>query len=350
MVPYVKIIVYMKIKGPGNKEVHVGLDIGTRLIKALELSSENGTSRITKLHFTEIDPPATSENTAKALAKLSETFKPDTTDVNISLSAPSAIVRFINMPKMKEEDLRNSLNFEAEKYIPFNINEVFIDACILDGPVDEKNQMRVLLAAAKKDAVNSRIEMLKQAGFSVAVIDVDSFACFNAFRNSSGTSDESKSIALLNIGYTHTNVVIARGAEPFFTRDIQIASLGIAKLLSQAFQAEEKDSDKFIFAPGEKEAQVLDAARPALGNLVDELRLSFGYYENQHGRSIDEIYISGGAARLPGILNYLEENFGVKPVTWNPFSKFEAGPEIDAGLLERVGAQFCVSAGLAIRK
>jgi len=339
----------MKVKGP-RKEVHIGLDIGTRLIKAIEVSSENGTSRITKLHLIEINSPATPENTDNALAKLSEEFKPSTNEVNISLSAPSAIVRFITMPKMKEEDLRNSLRFEAEKYIPFNINEVFIDACMLAEPAEEKNQMRVLLAAAKKEVVNSRIEMLKRVGFSVAVIDVDGFACFNAFRNSGTPPDESKSAALLNIGYTHTNVVIARGPAPFFTRDIQIAGLDIAKSISQAFGAEEKDSDKLIFEPGEKAAEVLDAARPVLNNLVDELRLSFGYYENQHGKSIDEIYISGGVSRLPGILKYLEENFGTTPVVWDPFSKFEVGPEIDKKLLENGASRFGVSAGLAIRK
>ncbi|MGB2705426.1 MAG: type IV pilus assembly protein PilM [Candidatus Omnitrophota bacterium] len=340
----------MKGKGPGKKEFHVGLDIGTRLIKALELSFENATPKLTKLHFVEITPPATLENTAKALAELLETFKPNTTEVNISLSAPSAIVRFINMPRMKEEDLRNSLRFEAEKYIPFNINEVFIDACILEEDAEEKNQMRVLLAAAKKDVVNSRIEMLKEAGLSVAVIDIDSFACFNAFCNCAGSPDESKSRALLNIGYTQTNVVIARGPEPFFTRDIQIAAIDMAKSISKAFGTEEKESDKFIFEPGEKEAQVLDAARPVLSNLVDELRLSFGYYENQYGKGIDEIYVSGGAAKLPGILNYLEENFGTKPVIWNPFSKFEVSPEVDTKLPDAAGAQFGVSAGLALRK
>ncbi len=339
----------MKNKAP-VKVVRVGLDIGTRLIKALELSSENEISRITKINLAEIALPATPENTAKALAKLSESFKPATNEVSISLSAPAAIVRFITMPNMKENDLMNSLNFEAEKYIPFNINEVFIDACILDAAADDKNQMRVLLAAAKKNIVNSTLEMLKQSGFSVSLIDIDSFACFNAFCKSNGPSDESRSTVLLNIGHTHTNVVIARGTKPFFTRDIQIAGADMAKAISQAFRIEEKDSDKFIFDPGEKSDQVIEAVRPVLRSLADELRLSFGYYENQYGKGVDEIYVSGGVSRFPGILNSLEESFETKVSTWNPLSKFEKGPEIDAGLTEKAGVQFGVAAGLAIRK
>lgn len=170
--------------GVRKKELHIGLDIGTRLIKGAEVLSEGNRRTLTKFHFVEIDFPFNREKIAAGLKSFLKDFQPSVKDVNISLSAPSAIVRFINMPKMKKEDLNNSLRFEAEKYIPFNINEVLIDASILEENLEEKNQMRVLLAAAKKDVVNSRIDMLKENGLSVAVIDIDSFACFNAFCNS----------------------------------------------------------------------------------------------------------------------------------------------------------------------
>lgn len=337
-------------KRRGRKEVHVGLDIGTRLIKGVEVLSEGSTRKLTKLHFVEIDFPLKQENLTTALKSLLENFQPSTKEVNISLSAPSAIVRFINMPKMKDEELKNSLLFEAEKYIPFNIKDVLIDASILEDGVEEKNQMKVLLAAAKKNFVDSRINILKEMGLSIGIIDIDSFACFNAFCNSHDKLDPSKSTGLLNIGYTQTNVVISRGEQPFFTRDIQIGGKDIARAISKQFGVEEKESDKFILEPKDKAGEVYEAAKAVLSKLIDETRLSFGYYENQHGESVDEIYISGGVARLSGILDYFEENFGVKAILWDPFSKFEVGPDIDAKLLELTRSQFAVSAGLAIRK
>lgn len=339
----------MKEKGVRKKEFHIGLDIGTRLIKTAEVLSEGNTKTLTKFHFVEIDFPPTKEKVTEALKALLENFQPAVKSVNISLSAPSAIVRFINMPKMKEEDLKNSLRFEAEKYIPFNINEVLIAACILEENLEEKNQMRVLLAAAKKDIVNSRIDVLKEIGLSVAVIDIDSFACFNAFCESFDTLDPVKSMALLNIGYTQTNIVISRGSQPFFTRDIQIGGKDIAKAIAKELSIEEKDADKFILDPKDKGPQVYETSKAVLNNLVDETRLSFGYYENQHGKAIDEIYISGGVARLNGILDYFEESFGIKPAIWNPFSKFEISPNVDAKSLELIRPQFAVCAGLAIR-
>ena len=336
-----------------KKEYHIGLDIGTRLIKCAEALSDGNTKKLTKFKFVEIELPFKQENIAASLKGLLESFQPATKEVNISLSAPSAIVRFINMPKMKKEDLDNSLRFEAEKYIPFNINEVFIAASILEDSAEEKNQMRVLLAAAKKDMVNSRIEMLKQAGLSVAVIDIDSFACFNAFCDSFGLSadsgpsrgvpseaggaeskdnnlDQSKSTAILNIGYNQTNIIISRGKQPFFTRDMQIGGKDIAGAISKGLGTEEREADKLIFDPKDKGPQVYEIAKTVLNNLVDETRLSFGYYENQFGRAVDQIYVSGGVARLSGILGYFEESFGIKPLTWNPFSKFEIDPKLDA--------------------
>ena len=227
---------------------------------------------------------------------------------------------------------------------------MIIAASILEDNPEEKGQMRVLLAAAKKDVVNSRIEMLKQIGFSVAVIDIDSFACFNAFCDSFDNLDQSKSTALLNIGYNQTNIVISKGRQPFFTRDMQIGGKDIAMAISKGLGIEEKEADKFIFDPKDKGPQVYETAKTVLGNLVDETRLSFGYYENQFGKAIDQIYISGGVARLNGILNYFEESFGIKPLTWDPFSKFEIGTNLDVKLLELIRPQFAVCAGLAIRR
>ena len=331
-----------------KKEFRVGLDIGTRFIKVLELSVEGDTRRLTKLRSVEINTPLNKENTFKALKSLLEEVRPSTKELRISLSAPSAIVRFINMPKMKEGDLKSSLRFEAEKYIPFNIKEVIIDAAILDRPTEDKMQMRVLFAAAKRDSVDLRVAELKELGFSVSIIDIDSFACFNAFSYSSGAINESVNTALLNIGYTQTNLIILRGAQPFFTRDIQIGAKDVSAMISKKMHISTEESDKLLLEPGQRGAEVYEASKPVLNNLIDELRLSFGYYENQHGTSINEIYLSGGGSGLSNMLKYFEENFETKTALWDPLAKFEFDRNIKP--LGQAQSQYAVSAGLVIRK
>jgi len=333
---------------PAKKEIRVGLDIGTRFIKVLELSVEGNTRRLTKLRSAEINTPLNRESASKALKTLLEEVRPSTKELRISLSAPSAIVRFIGMPRMKEDDLKSSLRFEAEKYIPFNIKEVVIDASILDYPTEDKKQMRVLFAAAKRDIVDLRIAELKELGFSVSIIDIDSFACLNAFSYSFGNLNESVSTALLNIGYTQTNLIILRGAQPFFTRDIQVGARDMSAMISKKMQISTEESDRLLLEPGQRGAEAYEISKSVLNTLIDELRLSFGYYENQHGTSINEIYLSGGASGLNNILKHFEENLEAKTAPWNPLEKFEFDRDVKP--LDQTQSQYAVSAGLVIRK
>ncbi|MBN1353893.1 MAG: type IV pilus assembly protein PilM [Candidatus Omnitrophica bacterium] len=339
-----------KKRGRRKKESHVGIDIGTRFIKALDVSSDGETQLLNAVHSAEIEPPCNASSIKYTLKSLLENFKPSTKNVTISLSAPSAMVRFINMPKMSIDDLRNSLKFEAEKYIPFSINDVLIDVVVLEEPSDGKGYMRVLLAAAKKDAVNSRIAMFEELGLTVSVIDIDFFACFNAFYNSSGKEVDGKNVALLNIGHTQTNVVMSKGNQPYFTRDIQIGGRDMLQAVSKELQIDNRQSETLVSDPKEKSAEVFEICKSVLNNLADELRLSFGYYENQSGGNIHNIYLSGGAVTLHGIDDFMQESLGIKPVIWDPFAKFKMGQEVDAKLIESDRARFAICAGLALRR
>jgi len=340
----------MKLTVSRKEESRFGLDIGTRFIKAVEIASSSDKMRLLKFHVSEIASPATPEKVDQTLKSLLEKLKPSTKEVRIALSAPHAIVRFINLPRMKEEDLKNSLKYEAEKYLPFNVNEVITDVVILEDTLEDKKQMRVLLAAAKKDIVDSRMTLMKNNNLTPIMIDIDSFACFNVFCNVQGPTTEAKGTALLNIGYTQTNVIILSQGKAFFTRDIQIGGKNIVKAVAQQLNVEEKIADNLLQDPKEKAAEVLEASKTILSTLMDELRLSFGYYENQYGAAISEIYVSGGLAKLNGLAEQMEESFGAKPILWDPFKKFELAQDINKDALEAAKPMLAVSAGLTIRK
>jgi len=335
-------------KTPGKKEISVGLDIGSRLIKAVEVLKEGNTYRLVRYDSAENELSQSEDKVASILKSFLDSAHLSSRDVNISFSAPHAVVRFINMPKMKEDDLKNSLRYEAEKYIPFNVKEVMTDAAIL-GYSDDKRQMRVLFAAVKRKIIDSRVNMLKNLGYAVKLVDIDSFACLNAFSNVYGDIDESKTTALLNIGHTHTNLIILHGSAPRFTRDIQIGTKDMAKYISAKVGVNAEEADRLIGDSGNKGQETLEASKPALNSLVDELRLSFGYYENQYGKNVNEAYLSGGVSRLEGVSKHFEDNFGIKTEKWNPFAKFELSQELKDKNKNLISPQFAVSAGLALR-
>jgi len=340
----------MKAFGAGKKLSVVGLDIGSRLVKALEVSFAGEKPLITKIHALEIDFPPGIKAAEAALTALSEKLNASSREVNTSLAAPDAIVRFVKMPRMKKGDLISSLKFEAEKYIPFNINEVITDACILEDDSGGQKEMRVVIAAAKKVAVNARLSKLKNAGFSVAFVDIDSFACFNAFCNAVELKEPSADIALINLGYVQTNVIICRGKNPYFTRDIQIGARDVAGSISQRLNLDPKKADAFLKEPKAVSPEIIEPSKQVLNNLADELRLSFGYYENQYGSSVREIYLSGGMARSENLVNFISESFGIKPVVWNPLAKFGTAEGVDPNEAGKLAPQFAVCAGLVLRK
>ena len=337
-------------KSVKKEEIRLGVDVGTRKIKAVEMASGKEIKRLIGFAIADIDPPFSEEKAALALKEVLSQLNPNTKEVRISLSAPHAMVRFISVPRMKEEDLKNSLKYEAEKYIPFNISEVGIDVSILEEKAEDEKQMKVLLAAAKKTIINSRMDMMKKAGLSTYLIDIDSFSCLNAFTEAAIEKDASKSVVLLNIGYTQTGVMIINQDKPLFTRDIQIGGKDMVAALAKTFNINDKEAEALMEDPKEKSAEVFECEKNVLNTLIEEIRLSFGYYENQHGKSIDILYLSGGIAKLPGIVEYFEETFGIKPSGWDPFTGFEIDAKVNKEELEKLKSQFAVAAGLILRK
>ncbi len=336
-------------KGKLFKRTCIGIDIGSYSVKVLEVVSEQEKYKLAKFAVKELPPGPSDEhllNTIRAIANESNFL---TKDVHISLSGPYVTVRFINMPQMSQQDLKNSLKYEADKYIPFSVDEVIIDSCIL-GEAQEKAQMRVLLAAAKKEIVNKRIDLFKHLGYNVKLIDVDSFAVFNAFLTSEKTLDKEKSIALINLGHRYTNVIVSKGHIPYFTRDIQIGGEQIDKAISNKFNIEEVQAAKLKSEPQDKADEVKEIVKVVLNNLMDEIRLSFGYYENQYGRAIDQIYISGGLVGTAGLVHYFEENLGIVPQIWDSFRNFDLGEGLDKEKFDKIKSSLAVACGLVVRK
>ena len=304
----------MNINFQARPSKKVGLDIGTSTVKILEIStaakpefSGAGLKKIAGLPRSEIP------NAIKSLAAES---KITSNQAAISVSGSSVIARFVSMPKMSDADLKNAISFEAEKLIPFNVKECIIDFQILDREARDK-KMPVLLVAVKKEHIDEKIKTASDAGFEVTLVDVDCLAVANAFWKNYTAVSRDKVYAVLNIGVKFTNLAILRGPSICFARDITAGG-------------ENFDSS---------------GAKAPFGGLLDEVKLSFSYYENQGGGNIDEIFVSGGFANIAGIEEGFQESFGLKPNKWNPLGCLSGVPSE----IQNAAADFAVSAGLVAR-
>ena len=337
------------IKGgfKGKPKNKIGLDIGSSSVKILEISRQGASPSIVSIGMKKVTGSAR-QDLVDAIKSLVEETKPRTTEANISVSGASVSVRFVTMPKMRDEELKSAIRFEAEKYIPFAIKDCIVDYQILRKN-DKDNKVDVVLVAVKKDLVLDRISLIEECGLSVGVIDVDTFAVVNAYLENFPQEDPDKTVALLNIGSRFTNVGIVRGGSVRFVRDIAIGGYDFDQALAAAFNIDVKGIEEIKITPRDRMAEVMTYTRSIAGSLLDEVRLSFSYYENQSGQGINEICICGGSANLAGLGLSFEEAFEAQPHFLNPLRFLEKAKDLDSEFIEREKASFAVAAGLALR-
>lgn len=330
-----------------NKALRVGLDIGTDAVKIVAVSSAANKATLTALGMKDIRG-VSKEALPEVIKQLAATAKISQKDVNISISGSSVITRFISMPKMDKEALKGAIKFEAEKFIPFDINDCMVDFQVMDRDKAE-NKLNILLVAAKKEVILEKIKTAEAAGFSVRLVDVDGFALANSFFKNFPAMEPDKACAILNIGATFTNLCVLRGGSLYFARDVALGTNEFSASIAKKLNVDRKAADELSVSTGPKAAEAADCMKTVFGSLLEEVKLSFNYYENQGGKNIDEIYISGGGASLSGIAEAFAESLGSKPSVWKPLEfmdKSAAG--IDSTLLTHESS-FAIASGLALR-
>jgi type IV pilus assembly protein PilM len=297
----------------GASKSRAALDIGTSSVKSIIISKQKtGKMQVEYFSIEQFEGERSKESLVAALKR--SIAKSDTRiqKAVISVSGQSVVVRQVLFPRMSTDELRSALQFEAEKYIPFGINEVYIDAQIISDKA-EAGKVKVLIVAAKKELVDEYLGYMNDAGVVADAVDCDSIAVTNSFMFNNEGAGKNKTVALINVGASMTNVCILKNEMLNFARDIPV------------------------------DIKSIDA-------IETQVRLSFDYYENQFGKGIDGIYISGGGAREPLVMERLKQAFGLDIITWDPTSNLVLSPKVDAKALKEASGQMAVCVGLAIRR
>ncbi len=325
-----------------KEKFSLGLDIGTSQIKLVKLKLGKDT---TELCAFAIEPFQDSPLAALKKIAAAEAVK----KVNISVSGPAAIIRYVNLPRMNTEELRQSLKFEAEKHIPFPASEVNTDASILKADLPD-NKMLVLIAAVKKEFVNQRIKLVEEAGLKVNAIDIDSLAIINAFNFNYPGSDNPKAVGLLNIGATYSNLNILEGALPRLSRDIHIAGNSFTRKVSDALTLDKEPIEALKVSPDKEHADRSSASVDAsFLQLVGEIRTSFDYYESQSASSVTKIFLSGGASLFPGLKDNLANMLGIEVDYWDPIKQLTLSSRVDREAIKAVSLELATAVGLSLR-
>ena len=328
-----------------TKENIVGLDIGTSTIKVVQLLKTKEQFSLVKASIEELKFNAEEKDKLSALKQLFKRAKISEKEVNISIEGPSVIIRNIQLPKMSEADLKNAIKYEAEKYIPYNVNEVIVDCQIIS---EAENNMGVLLVAAKKDRINDKIQLVQKAGLCPWVVDIDSFALINAFNLNNDESE--KTIALLNIGSEATSVNIIRGDLLNFTRNIPVGGKRVTEVLAENFKVDLTQAEELKKNPGDKKEAVDEICLNAMREMAIEIKSSFDYYESQYEEGVTKIYISGGVAINENMANFLSENMDLEVKRWSVLDRLILSNKSLKDKISPIQDYFAVATGLALRK
>ena len=314
-------------------KVTVGLDVGSTSVKVVALGARKGNAprpiigqSLVPLQPEQDTDPSEPIKTAVAGLHIPARI------VNLSVSGQWVIMRIVEMPPMKPGEIKQALPFEAQRYLPFNIQDVIIDGTVL-GPADAHKSW-VLIVACKKELIERRVDWVRRAGLDVALIDVDALALANGWLASVDGHRAQGTRALINVGAQLTNLIIFQGDIPYLVRDIPWGGDKLTRNAAEQIGIEATTVSKEL-AQGELSAELLSAMKLSSEALVTELQLSFDYFENRFGQPPEEMFLSGGLGQSVGFINALKSHLTQAVTPWAP----AAG----------ISGQFAVAYGLALR-
>jgi len=341
-----------------------GLDIGSSAVKAVELRPSGRGYKVAAFGHAPLPPDSIVDgaiiDAGAVTTAIKQAFESHpqfkARDVCASLSGNAVIVKKITLPAMTEAELAQTIHWEAEQHIPFDIEDVNLDFQILESTLatgDTRGTMEVLLVAAKKDKIGDYTSAIAQAGRSPVIVDVDAFALQNAYEANYGL-EERGVIVLLNAGASVINVNVLRDGKSIFTRDISIGGTAYTEALQKELDLPFESAEQ-LKKGVPVDGATFEEAQPILHamneNVLLEIRKTFDFFkvaaESEH---IDRIMLSGGASRVDRFREMVEERFGVPVVDFDPFKAVAC----ETGLLGSdpagVAASAAVAVGLALRK
>jgi type IV pilus assembly protein PilM len=347
----------------GKKKGLVGVDIGSSAIKVVEVKAggKGGAEyQLVNIGLEPLPPEAIVDGAIMdsgavidAIQRLFSSQKVKTAEVATSVSGNAVIVKKISLPQMSPEELQESIHWEAEQYIPFDIQDVSLDYEVIEGGGSGGN-MDVLLVAVKKDKISDYTSVLSQAGRIPTLVDVDVFALQNCYEVNYGV-DGGRVIALLNVGASIMNINIVKGGTSIFNRDIAVGGNqytdAIQKELNLSFDQAEalKRGGRVDGAAPENLHPILNAVSE---NLALEIQKTFDFFKATSSEDrIDSILLSGGTSKVHGLRELLADRFDAAVDLLNPFNNVTYNPrDFDPDFISEVAPSAAIAVGLAVRK
>jgi type IV pilus assembly protein PilM len=335
---------------------HFGLDIGTNTIKAVQFSGSS--EKPVFIAAGQVKAPvkaqggnseAQATEVVKAIKSLYREAHITTNKVITALPESQILTRVVEMPSLNQSELRNAITWEAEQYVPIPMKEVRLDWQIL-GNSTTAGKVEVLLVAAPISLVSYYLNILKQVGLTPASLETE---ITSVVRSLVQRVEGAPNTMVISIGASTTDMSIVRNGRISFTRSIATGGLALARGVAQELGFETNQAVEYMktygLDPTSLEGKVMQAIKPIFDIIINEIRRALAYYATKHSEAnVKRIVVTGGTAKLPGLVVYLAEALGLEVQIGNPWEGISMPSRI-AKKLSEDATSYAVAVGLALK-
>jgi type IV pilus assembly protein PilM len=342
-----------------NKQA-VGLDIGSSALKSAELRPVRGGSfELVSLGIEELSPDCVVDGVIISKIPVSDAISRIFTQqniknnyVNTSISGHSVIVKKISLPVQSDEDLTESIRWEAEQYIPFDVADVNLDYQVLGENIGTGN-LDILLVAVKKDKITDYTSVIKMAGKTPVLVDVDAFALQNAYEVNYGPTSKN-TVALLDIGASTMTINIVSGTDFLFTRDVGVGGHQYTEFIQKEFNLNYSQAQSLKHGAAVENidpAETQHAIESVTEIICLEIQKTYDFFKSTTTVDhIDRMIVSGGAAHTPGLIETLARRFEIPAEKFDSFRKISFDPKrFSASMIADRAPDLAIAIGLALR-
>ncbi len=343
----------------------LGVDVGSTAVKLIEITrgsgSGNGLFRVEHFAIEPLpanavvekkiaDPEAVGQGIRKAVARAGTKTK----RAAVAVAGSAVITKVIPMSvALTDDEMESQIQFDADQYIPYPLEEVNLDFCVVRPSPNNPEMVDVLLAASRRENVEDRVSALEIAGLEAVVVDVEAFAMENTCsRFLQVGSDErgDRTIAVVDVGAGATTLHVLHNGEIIYTREQNFGGQQLKDEVQRRYGLSREQATQKILdgdVADTYDAEVLNPFKEALAQQIGRA-LQFFYSGTNYNR-VDQIILAGGPASIPRIDALVEERLKVTTLIANPFSQMSLSPRVKSQELMREAPGLMVAVGLALR-
>jgi type IV pilus assembly protein PilM len=338
----------------------LGLDVSSTTVKLLELSFTGDRYRVESYAVSSLPQDAVIEKNvndvdgvANAIRSVVAQSRTKLRTVAAAVAGSSVITKLIDMPQgLSEDEMETQLTLEADQYIPYPLEEVSIDFEV-QGPSPERdNMVEVLLAACRRETIDTRVEAIESAELIPRIMDVEAYAMERAFsliRHQLDLEEES-TVAVVDIGATMTTLSVLNNGQTIYTREQLFGGKQLTDEIMRRYGLPLEEAGlakKQGGLPDDYEPEVLEPFKDAVVQQVAR-SLQFFFSSSQYN-DVDYIILAGGVSSMEGLAELVQEKLGTPATVANPFANMSVSPKVNAVALSSDAPAMMIACGLALR-